>query len=363
MFQDHHAKHDHTSHIITIHTQYFFMHPGESGISEIISTVLAIILVIALAAIIGAIFLGWAVPLPKTPYIVTQATPVNLTNASAVELFLSQGETVSLAPSKSSGPPVKFSLTNGSITYNFVPVPGAAPDGWKPGNSLYLFRNATGSWVTDSTSSVKNNTGFLNGTWTVNIIDATSNILIAQHTIYLSGGGAPSPYPKYPGFTVEAWVKWNIAPQPATDDQKWATIVVDGNSDNNRRYQLQHDQINKFFEFAREKKSGGMTYIQSTTSPSIGTWYYVVGIYNQTPGTMSIFVNGVQEYGTNTGGTDTSGLRASSGPYQVGGPAGIQWPNSATMLRKFNGNIRGLNTYENAMGPIEVASRFAAGLP
>ena len=149
------------------------MHHSESGISEIISAVLAVILVIALAAIIGALFLGWAVPLPKTPYIVTQATPVNITNASAVELFLSQGETVSLAPSKASGLPVKFSLTNGSVTYNFIPLPGTAPNGWKPGNSLYLFRNASGSWVTDSTFPVKNNTGFLNGTWTVNIVDAT----------------------------------------------------------------------------------------------------------------------------------------------------------------------------------------------
>ena len=339
------------------------MNRRESGVSEIISAVLAIILVIALAAIIGAIFLGWAVPLQKTAYIATQATPVNISNASAVQLFLSQGETVSLAPSAANGLPLKFSLTNGSVTHNVVPLPGTASQGWKPGTSLILFRNTSGSWVTDSLSSVKNNTGFSNGTWTVNIIDATSDILIAQHTIYLSGGGAPSPYPRYPGFTVEAWIKWNSVPQPSSDDQKWATIVVDGNSDNNRRYQLQHDQTNKFFEFARQKKSGGMTYIQSTTSPSMGTWYYIVGIYNQTPGTMSIFVNGVREYGINTGGTDTSGLRASTGPYQIGGPAGIQWPNSANMLRKFNGNIRGLSTYESAMGSTEVASRFTAGLP
>ena len=74
------------------------MNPNESGVSEIISTILAIILVIALAAIIGAIFFGWAVPLQKTAYIATQATPANITNASAVQLFMSQGEAVSLAP-------------------------------------------------------------------------------------------------------------------------------------------------------------------------------------------------------------------------------------------------------------------------
>ncbi|MEI7432970.1 MAG: type IV pilin [Methanomicrobiales archaeon] len=87
------------------------MHNSESGVSEIISAVLAVILVIALAAIIGAIFLGCVVPLPKTPYIATQATPINITDASAVQLFLEQGETVSLAPATASGSPVKFSLT------------------------------------------------------------------------------------------------------------------------------------------------------------------------------------------------------------------------------------------------------------
>ena len=132
------------------------MHHSESGVSEIISAILAIILVIALAAIIGAIFLGWAVPLQKTAYIVTQATPVNMTNGSAVQLFLSQGDTVSLVPGPASDFPVKFSLTNGSVTYNFVLLPGTASKSWKPGTSICLFRNGSGS-----TASVRNNTVFL----------------------------------------------------------------------------------------------------------------------------------------------------------------------------------------------------------
>lgn len=179
------------------------MQHSESGVSELISAVLAVILVIALAAVIGAIFLGWAVPLQKTPYIATQAIRVDITNASAVRLFLSQGETVSLAPATSSGLPVKFSLTNGSATYDFFPLPGAALHGWKPGDSIYLFRNTTGSWVADSTASVKNNTGFSNGTWTVNIVDAKSDILVAQHTVNLSGNGVvPTPVTPVPTTTV-----------------------------------------------------------------------------------------------------------------------------------------------------------------
>ena len=339
------------------------MQHRESGVSEIISAVLAVILVIALACIVGAIFLGWSVPLQKTAYIATQATPVNITNASAVQLFLSQGETVSLAPSMAYGLPVKFSLTNGSATYNIVPLPGTASQGWKPGTTLILFRNASGSWVTDSTISVKNNTGFSNGTWTVNIIDANSNVLIAQHTVTLTGVAAPSPYPIYPGFTVEAWVRWNIPPNPGSDTtRKWATIVVDGTTDNNRRYHLQHNSDNTKFEFAiaTATMSGSGTWVASTTTPGSGTWYHVAGVYNQTPGTMAIYVNGIQETGKSV---DSSGLRTSPGRYQIGGPAGIQWPGPTSMQRKFDGNIRGLKTYERAMVPAEVASRSAAGLP
>jgi hypothetical protein len=339
------------------------MDNSDSGVSELISAVLAVILVIALAAIIGAIFLGWAIPMQKTAYIATQATPVNISNASAVQLFLAQGETVSLAPSTAYGLPVKFSLTNGSATVYMVPLPGTASHGWKPGTSLILFRNASGSWVTDSTAYVKNNTGFSNGTWTVNIIDANSDVLIAQHTVSLNGSGAPAPYPIYPGFTVEAWVKWNIPPNPGSDTtRKWATIVVDGTTDNNRRYHLQHNSDNTKFEFAiaTATMTGSGTWVASTTTPGSGTWYHVIGVYNQTPGTMTIYVNGIQEDGKLVG---SSGLRSSPAKYQVGGPAGIQWPGPTSMLRKFDGNTRGLYTYERAMGTPEVYSRYTAGLP
>jgi alpha-galactosidase len=41
--------------------------------------------------------------------------------------------------------------------------------------------NAAPEMTGNSTGSVKNNTGYSNGTWTVNITDAISNIPIAQH--------------------------------------------------------------------------------------------------------------------------------------------------------------------------------------
>jgi hypothetical protein len=123
------------------------------------------------------------------------------------------------------------------------------------------------------------------------------DVLIAQHTVYLTGSVAPSPYPVYPGFTVEAWIKWNISPNSGgNSSRKWATIVVDGDTDTNSRYHLQHNSDNTLFEFAAST-STSRQYGQSTTSPVANKWYYLVGVYNQTdPGNrLKLYVNGVLE--------------------------------------------------------------------
>ena len=165
------------------------------------------------------------------------------------------------------------------------------------------------------------------------------------------------------GFTAEAWVRWNIVPSPPADDtHKWATIVVDGTTDNNRRYQLEHDQNNTKFEFAiaTTTMTGAGVYVWSTTTPVVGTWYYVTGVYNQTPGIFEIYVDGARQKYSNV---DSTGLRSSPNSYQVGGPAGIQWPGPTTMNRKFDGDIWGLNTYERALSPAEIQAHATGTRP
>ena len=165
---------------------------------------------------------------------------------------------------------------------------------------------------------------------------------------------------RYPGFTVESWIRWTSTPNPGSDStRQWATIVVDGNTDNNRRYHLQHDQTNAHFEFVVATVAGGGsgTWIFSTTSPVINTWYYVTGVYNQVTGIMAIYVNGVQQASRNIG---TSGLRVSPGIYQVGGPSGINWGGSSGQ-RIFDGDTSGLATYEYVLTTAEIQAHYAAG--
>ncbi len=173
--------------------------------------------------------------------------------------------------------------------------------------------------------------------------------------------------PEIAGFTVEAWVKWNREPEPdlpEEDDRRWATITVDGTSDNNARYHLQHVRTNRAFEFAA-RNNEQRQWISGTTVPQQGLWYYVVGVYETDfgdHGRILIYVNGNGE-GSSQFISGERGLKGTTGIIQTGGPGGIEWPGPTSMLRKFDGEIRGLGTYERAFTQAEIQARYDAGLP
>lgn len=169
-----------------------------------------------------------------------------------------------------------------------------------------------------------------------------------------------------PGFTAEAWVRWTKNPTPTSDDQRWAMIVVDGDNDANRVYQIGHDQLNTRFEFriatvnTTANPWGGM--IQSDVQPLAGVWYHVAEVYNQTPGAFNIYVNGVKQVGIGVWSPDNSGMKSSTGIIQRGGPEGIYY-NWAPGQRKFDGDIRGLKTYQGALSPQQILEHYQAGVP
>lgn len=147
--------------------------------------------------------MGWTLPLQNTAYIAGEAVPLNFSNASAIRFFHAQGDHVSLAPSTSQGIPVRLSLGNGSVTYDAVPLPAAAARGFRPGESIYLFWNATGTWIAGDMDGMQGNIGFSPGTWTLSLIDTTSQVLIGQYDLVLTGMRDESPpFPRHPGFIV-----------------------------------------------------------------------------------------------------------------------------------------------------------------
>jgi PKD repeat protein len=173
----------------------------EQGVSELIGTILVIILVIAIAGIIAALVFGWSIPLQRTPYFVSEATPIE--NASVVKLFHAQGDPVSLYPGATQGLPMKMTLASRAVTYDVTPLPTAAGKGWRAGETLYIFRNSSGVWIADSPALILNSTRFAPGPWRLSLIDITSNVLIVQHTLDLAGDGdGPVPLPPVAEFTA-----------------------------------------------------------------------------------------------------------------------------------------------------------------
>ena len=206
----------------------------EQGVSELIGTILVIILVIAIAGIIAALVFGWSIPLQRTPYFVSEATTID--NASVVKLFHAQGDPVSLYPGATQGLPMKMTLAKGAVTYDVTPLPTAAGKGWRAGETLYIFRNASGVWIADSPALILNSTGFAPGPWRLSLIDITSNVLIVQHTLDLAGDGdGPVPLPPVAEFTAN--VTTGTAPlvvqfidQSAGNPTTWSWNFGDGNT-------------------------------------------------------------------------------------------------------------------------------------
>ena len=161
------------------------------------------------------------------------------------------------------------------------------------------------------------------------------------------------------GFTVWAWVKWINKPSTPLSNQTFATIVVNGNTNFNRQYHLEHDQDNTKFEFNIATVTAGDQgkSVFSTTTPVNGTWYLVTGVYNQAMGTMAIYVNGSQEASRSA---DSSGLRAYPGNRQIGGPAGINWPNPppAKQQRILNGSVFDVQYFDYVKSPADIQAHY-----
>jgi len=299
---------------------------------------------ICLAAGIAYVFIFQIPSIEKIPMVAADITK----NGGQVSLFFKNGDPLEQG---------KFYVTvNGDRVSdgNISLVGGSYP--WSPGERLVA------NYSTSAINDVK-----LIYLGKPNSVVLASAYFPGPYVNSTSLNGTPvntTPvYSRYPGFTVEAWVKWNVPPNPGADTtSQWATIVVDGTTDHNRRYQLEHNQFNTNFEFSAAAATNPQVW--STTSPVANTWYHVVGIYNQTdPGSrLRIYVNGVNEKSVSI---DGGGLKASPNLNQVGGPAGINWPGPppAIQQRKFNGEIRGLKTYEQALSQKEILAHYQAGVP
>ena len=299
---------------------------------------------VLLAAVIAYVFIFQLPTIEKIPMVAADITK----NGSNVSIFFKNGDPLDEG---------KFYVTvNGDRVSdgNISLVSGSYP--WSPGERIVA--NYFG-------------TSAINDVKLVYLGKPNSVVLASAYFSSPSGNTTPvnnTPlYSRYPGFTAEAWMKWTRSPTPvlpAEDDQRWATIVVDGDNDNNRVYVIGHDRTNAHIQFGFRTANNFYGSINSRTVPVEGVWYHAVEVYNQTPGTFTVYVNGIIDNGDGTGINDNSGMYSSPGLYRVGGPAGISYgiPVVAAQ-RKFNGDISGLHTYQEALSQAEILAHYTAGVP
>lgn len=334
------------------------------------SAILIIVITFVLVAVVLPPFIGLPSLIGFTaPITHIEASVVSLPGGGqAIGLFHRGGTTV---PFIGPGAPL-------NVTYNGTPlkVSSSLPR-FEQGDQIWLSRAPAPGTIQVSAIPPPSTGALPDGTYRVSIINPDAQILIRSWSFQVGGSPAPaptttpsltptpSPTPTptptpvpWSGFSVESWVRWDNPIPPVTNDRKWATIVVDGTSDSNRRYHLQHTSDNTAFEFAINTALMNRNWITSSTRPVGGVWYHVVGVYNQSPARLNLYVNGVRE---GQGSPDSSGLRASPNAYQVGGPAGVNY--NAQGQRKFNGVISGLQTYERCLTDAEILAQYNRGAP
>ena len=169
---------------------------NDSGVSSPVGVLMMVILVIALAAIIGSIVFGHVNLFPKSAYIPVETQVKNTPNgAMYLSVFHRNGDASYLNLSgKNAGMPVYFQLTNSTLgTVRPLPDPSDGPATWKPGDTVYVYINKTyGVWVTKNESQAqdKNNTGLPQGVWRFDVVSKVDDVII--YTTQL-GVGVPTP--------------------------------------------------------------------------------------------------------------------------------------------------------------------------
>ncbi|MEO7717398.1 MAG: LamG domain-containing protein [Capsulimonas sp.] len=144
-------------------------------------------------------------------------------------------------------------------------------------------------------------------------------------------------------FTVAAWIKLNSLTSLNAGFQTF--VSMDG-----------ADQSGFFLQTRDDTRRFALTmhpfHADATTSPVVGQWYHIAGVYDAPTKTLAIFVNGALE-----------------GTTQIPGPTRA---NGATVIgrAKFNGNytdfvagsIGDVRMYDVALLPVDIASLYSAGM-
>jgi PKD repeat protein len=197
--------------------------PGsERALSDSVSIALILLLVVAAAAIVFVVVFGYASLTPKSAYIAMRGVAANTSvGAATLTIFHFEGDPVNINSSlKGDGvAPVSFNLilpggAGGSVTVS----PAITDNTWRSGNTLSIYQDAAGYWVTNDinlritqATTLGPLVNMQGGNYTINVVDEKAKVLIGAVPVTIAGIGAAGPQYS-PGLIANYY-----------SDQSWTT--------------------------------------------------------------------------------------------------------------------------------------------
>lgn len=162
-------------------------------------------------------------------------------------------------------------------------------------------------------------------------------------------------------FTVEAWVKGN-APAGQTSDagivskgysgsEQWNLDC--GNDPTNAANPLAHS-----FRFFVRDSSNNVRFVTSNVNPADELWHYLVGVFNETNGTVVFYVDNVP-VGTNSF-PPNGGVLPSSRNMLIGARPSNSGLTGGYADWQFQGFVEDVAVYNYALAPAQVANHYIA---
>ncbi len=209
----------------------------------------------------------------------------------------------------------------------------------------WKFDEGSGSTAADASGSGYSGTLQSGASWTTGQIGSYA----------LNVSGANNSYVEIPtavvntaaSFSVAAWVKVS-----AVSNAYQTFVSVDGNQVSAFFLQLRGDTgLFAFTRLGSDSTSASATVASSSMPPTPGTWYHLVGVYDASAQTISLYVNGsLQQTVPYTGGWQGSGHTGIGRGWYYGGPVDF-----------VNGQIDDVHLYNIAITSKSAADLAAAG--
>ena len=179
------------------------MPKNEDALSESISIILIILLMLIASMIVFAVLFGYAGLTEKSAFIAMQGAAYNTSSgATVLGILHMQGDRVSLNTSQGSGiASVQFTLQTPFNTSEIVSLSPMITDNiWQSGDTAFIYQDGGGFWVTKNITGRISKSGtsgplvdLQRGVWTVRVIDTRAKVLIATIPITVEDNGTSGP--------------------------------------------------------------------------------------------------------------------------------------------------------------------------